>query len=64
MQFQKKAMYKYEVAALLGVSMTTFSRLINERYYEKLKAIEYRKTQKMLTPAQILMLNGIMDFLE
>ena len=53
MKFQKKAMYKYEVAALLGVSMTTFSRLINGRYFAKLQAIEYRKSQKMLTPAQM-----------
>ncbi len=64
MNIQKKAYYKYEIAAFIGISKNTFSRWINQNYYDQLSKAGYNKNQKYLTWSQILILNNIIDFLE
>ena len=61
---KKKLQYKYQIAELCGVSMTTFRFWLNTKYFDKLKEIGYHKNQKYLTFPQIVLLNSILDFLE
>ena len=49
----KKSLYKYEVCALLNQSRTTLDYYINQRYFEEMQAIGYRKRQKHLNPKQL-----------
>lgn len=55
-------MYKYEVADKIGISMSTFSRWINGRYFHDLVSLGYKKTQKYLTAKQIVFLSEKLDF--
>lgn len=50
----KKPRYKIEVARLLGCSIETLRRDLNEKYYERLKKeTGYSKDQKRLTAKQL-----------
>jgi len=57
-----KCMYKYEIAALCCVSMSTFKKWLY-MYDTELKKLDYKPNQKILTPAQINFLNSKLDFL-
>jgi len=63
MSFEKKTMYKYEVANMIGVSSVTLARWLNGRYFDVLQKVGYNKYQKYLTAKQIKLLNEILDFL-
>jgi len=63
-KLHKKACYKYEIANMCGVSMSSFCYWINHLYIEKLKTTGYNKNQKILTWPQISLLNSLLDFLE
>ena len=49
--------YKYEVAAELGISTRTLAYYLNVTWYNKLKKINYNKTQKLLLPVHIDFIN-------
>lgn len=55
-------MYKYELAARLGVSPGTLRRWLNERYYKDLVKLGYSKRQCYLTPGQVAWLAAKLDF--
>ncbi|HQN16667.1 MAG TPA: helix-turn-helix domain-containing protein [Bacteroidales bacterium] len=55
-------MYKYEIADKIGISMSTLSRWINGRYFTELASLGYKKSQKYLTPKQIIFLSEKLDF--
>jgi hypothetical protein len=55
-------LYKYQLAQRLNVSMRTISRWLNERYFEQLRKMGYRKEQKYLLPEQVRFLQGKLDF--
>jgi transposase len=53
---------KNEVAAILQISSNTLRIWLNSRYYDELKILGYRKTQKKLNPKQINYLIQKIDF--
>lgn len=46
-------MTKQELARLYNISLSTLRRLLNNRYYEELKAAGYRKTDQIIPPVVI-----------
>lgn len=51
-QAEIKSYHKFEMAGLYNVTTTTFSRWMG-RYEKDLKKLGYRKSQKILTIAQV-----------
>ncbi len=49
----RKVFYKYEVALKIGISRSTLSIWINEKYFVELEKLGYAKCQKYLTMEQI-----------
>lgn len=43
---------KKELCQKLGISSSTLNEWLNKRYYNELVKLGYRKTQKILLPAQ------------
>lgn len=46
----RKSLLKYQVAELLGISASTLSHYLNNKYYDELARLGYEKNQKILTP--------------
>lgn len=46
----RKSLLKYQVAELLGISASTLSYYLNNKYYDELARLGYEKNQKILTP--------------
>lgn len=59
----REALTKQEVCQILKVSNTTLQYYLNNRYFEELKKIGYRKRQKKLTPKQLNYLNDKIDLM-
>lgn len=51
-QAEIKSYHKYELAELYNVTSTTFIRWMS-RYEKELKKLGYKKSQKILTVAQV-----------
>ena len=56
-----KALCKYEVAEMLGVSPTTLRTWLNTLYYNELENLGYYRRQKKLTPKQLNFLHQKID---
>lgn len=50
---QRASLTKKELRQRLNISQTTLARLLNCTYFEDLKPTGYRKTQKILLPKQL-----------
>ncbi len=59
---QRASLTKKELQQRLNVSQTTLARLLNCTYFEDIKPTGYRKTQKVLLPKQLYLIDEILGF--
>jgi len=53
---------KYQIADILNVDIKTLANYCNRKYYEELKKLDYNKSQKKFTPAQVSFLKQKLGF--